>query len=298
MKSTDYFNLAAFIAIVETGSFRKAAARLEMQPSTLSHAMRTLEKRMGVSLLHRTTRHVSPTEAGQALYAQTAPAFADIATAVEHINPFRQHPAGTVRLSVPRMAAAHVLAPRFREFSDRYPDVLLDISVDNGFVDIVKEGFDAGIRLGERVQKDMVAVRITADFCDAVVGSPEYFQRFGIPQTPHDLTAHRCIGWRQSSAGKPYRWEFAKNGQKINVTVSGPLMLDDFELMQQAALDGVGLAYSEVSLCNQYLERGQLVRVLADWCAPYSGFFLYYPSRRTSAALRALIEMLRYPLPV
>ena len=170
MKSTDYFNLAAFVAIVETGSFRKAAARLEMQPSTLSHAMRTLEKRMGVSLLHRTTRHVSPTEAGQALYAQVAPAFADIAMAVEHINPFRQHPAGTVRLSVPRMAAAHVLAPRFREFAERYPDVILDISVDNGFVDIVKEGFDAGVRLGEHIQKDMVAVRITADFCDAVVG--------------------------------------------------------------------------------------------------------------------------------
>ena len=134
MKSTDYFNLAAFVAIVETGSFRKAAARMEMQPSTLSHAMRTLEKRMGVSLLHRTTRHVSPTEAGQALYAQVAPAFADIAMAVEHINPFRQHPAGTVRLSVPRMAAAHVLAPRFREFAERYPDVTLEISANNGLM--------------------------------------------------------------------------------------------------------------------------------------------------------------------
>lgn len=295
MKSTDYFNLAAFVAIVDTGSFRKAAVRLQMQPSTLSHAMRTLENRLGVMLLHRTTRHVAPTEAGQALYAQVAPAFTDIAMAVEHVNLFREHPAGTVRLSVPRVAAVRLLAPRFREFSDRYPDVALDISVDNGFVDIVKQGFDAGVRLGERVQKDMVAVRISADFCDAVVASPDYLKRFGTPKTPHELTAHRCIGWRQSSDGSPYRWEFAKDGRKLNVAVSGPLMLDDFELMQQAALDGVGLAYSELSLCSEYLKNGKLLRVLEDWCAPYSGFYMYYPDRHTSAGLRALIDMLRYP---
>lgn len=250
--------------------------------------MRTLEARLGVMLLHRTTRHIAPTEAGQALHAQLAPAFADIASAVEHVKPFREHPAGTVRLSVPRVAAVKLLAPRFREFSGRYPDVVLDISVDNGFVDIVRQGFDAGVRLGERVQKDMVAVRISADFCDAVVATPAYLQRFGIPQTPHDLTTHRCIGWRQGSDGKPYRWEFAKDGQKLQVAVRGPLLLDDFELMQQAALDGVGLAYSELSLCQPYLQNGQLQRLLADWCTPYPGFYLYYPNRNTSAALRAL----------
>ncbi|MDO4904755.1 MAG: LysR family transcriptional regulator [Lautropia sp.] len=293
MKSTDYANLSAFIAIVETGSFRKAASRLDLKPSTLSHGIRSLEERLGVLLLHRTTRTVSPTEAGQALYAQVAPAFAAVAQAVEDTNRFRSRPCGTVRLSVPRSAAERVLAPRFRAFADHCPGVRLEISADNAFIDIVKAGFDAGIRLGESVEKDMVAVRITPDFRAAVVGSPDYFNRFPKPASPHDLTAHHCIGRRRISGGGLYRWEFARNGQVLEVAVGGPLVLDDDSLALQAALDGVGLAYSADAFCAGHLRSGRLVRVLEDWCPPYPGFFLYYPDRRASAALKALVDMLR-----
>lgn len=293
MKSSDYAHLSAFIAIVETGSFRKAAARLDLKPSTLSHSIRTLEERLGIRLLHRTTRTVAPTEAGLALYRQTAPAFDSLARSFEHINRFRDHPAGRVRLSVPRSAALHILAPKFRTFADRFPDVRLEIAADNGFVDIVKAGFDAGIRLGEDVEKDMVAVRISADFRTAVVGSPDYFRRFPPPSTPYDLTAHRCIGRRQISGGGLYRWQFAKAGQTLEAAIEGPLVLDDDALTLQAALDGVGLAYSADIFCTEHLHSGRLIRVLEDWCPPYPGFFLYYPHRRASAALKALAEFLR-----
>lgn len=293
MKSTDYANLSAFAAIVETGSFRKAAARLGLKPSTLSHSIRMLEERLGVRLLHRTTRTVAPTEAGQALYAQVAPAFAAITQAVEDTNRFRSRPYGTVRLSVPRSAAERILAPKFRAFAESFPDVQLEISADNAFVDIVKAGFDAGIRLGERVEQDMVAVRVSPDFRAAVVGSPDYFRRFLKPASPHDLTAHRCIGRRLISGGGLYRWQFAKSGRALDVAVSGPLALDDDNLILQAALDGVGLAYTADAFCAEYVKRGSLIRILEEWCPPYPGFFLYYPHRHTSAALRALADTLQ-----
>lgn len=294
MRAGDFGELAAFVAIAEEGSFRRAAARLNLTPSTLSHALRSLEDKLGVRLVNRTTRTVALTEAGQALLKQIGPAFATIETAVKTINGFRDHPAGVIRLNVPRLVAARVLAPKFRAFTERYPDVTLEIAAENGFVDIVKQGFDAGIRLGESLDRDMIAVRVTPDLRTAIVGSPDYFARFAPPLMPRDLHHHRCIGWRQTARGALYRWEFEKEGRALTVAVDGPLVLDDPDLMVDAALDGVGLAYSTEHSVGDQLASGRLIRVLEDWCPAYPGFYLYYPSRRQNpAALRALVEMLR-----
>jgi len=294
MRTGDYGELAAFVAIAEEGGFRRAAARLDLKPSTLSHSLRSLEGKLGVRLINRTTRTISLTEAGHALLRQIGPAFSSIETAVETINGFRDHPAGTIRISVPRTVAARVLAPKFRAFSDRYPDVTLEVAAQNGFVDIVRQGFDAGIRLGESLERDMIAVRVTPDLNTAVVASPDYFSRFPPPATPRDLHRHRCIGIRMIASGALYRWEFEKNGRALSVAVNGPLVLDDPDLILNAALDGVGLAYSIEQDIAEHLASGRLVRVLDDWCPPYPGFFLYYPSRRqTPAALRALVDALK-----
>ncbi|MFT3691201.1 LysR family transcriptional regulator [Paenirhodobacter sp.] len=294
MRTGDFGELAAFVAIAEEGGFRRAAARLNLTPSTLSHSLRSLEEKLGVRLVSRTTRTVALTEAGEALLRQIGPAFARIETAVETINTFRDHPAGTVRISVPRAVAARVLVPKFRAFSDRYPDVTLEVAAENGFVDIVKQGFDAGIRLGESLDRDMIAVRVTPDLRAAVVAAPDYLARFPAPETPRDLHRHACIGWRQPGSGALYRWEFAKDGQALSVAVTGPLILNDPDLMVDAALSGVGLAYATEQHVADHLAAGRLIRVLEDWCPPYPGFFLYYPGRRQPpAALRALVEMLR-----
>ncbi len=294
MRTGDLGELAAFVAIAEEGGFRRAAARLNLTPSTLSHSLRSLEQKLGVRLVNRTTRSVSLTEAGQALLSQIGPAFASIETAVETINDFRDHPAGMLRLSVPRTVIARLLIPKFRAFADRYPDVTLEIAAENGFVDIVKQGFDAGIRLGESLDRDMIAVQVTPDLRTVVVASPDYLSKFPPPESPRDLHRHRCIGARQTGSGVLYRWEFEKAGRVLSVAVNGPLVLDDPELMVGAALEGVGLAYATEQYIDDHLATGRLVRLLEDWCPPYPGFFLYYPSRRqTPAALRALIDMLR-----
>lgn len=294
MRTGDLGELAAFVAIAEEGGFRRAAARLNLTPSTLSHSLRSLEGKLGVRLISRTTRTVALTEAGHALLRQIGPAFATIETAVETINDFRDHPAGTIRISVPRTVAARVLVPKFRAFADRYPDVTLEIAAENGFIDIIKDGFDAGVRLGESLDRDMIAVRLTPDLTTAVVGSPDYFSRFPKPETPRDLHLHRCIGWRQTESGALYRWEFEKDGQALNVAVDSPLVLDDPDLMVAAALDGVGLAYSTEQHIGEHLASGRLVRVLQSWCPTYPGFFLYYANRRQSpAALKAFVEMFR-----
>ncbi|MDO5091429.1 MAG: LysR family transcriptional regulator [Cardiobacteriaceae bacterium] len=293
MKNADYAQLAAFVAIAESGSFRKAAARLNLKPSTLSHAMRALEDKLGVMLLVRTTRQVALSEAGQQLYARIAPAFAEVGAALEAVNDFREHPAGTVRLSAPRAVVSRFILPRLPLLAERYPDVVLEISADNGFVDIVKHGFDAGIRLGECVEKDMVAVRISPDLRDAVVATPEYLARHGTPRTPQDLLTHRCIGVRRIAGGDLYRWEFARHGEVLNVALESRLILDDADLVLDAALAGLGLAFCIEPYCAAQLASGQLQRVLQDWCPPYPGFFLYYPDRRKTAALRAVVEVLR-----
>ena len=294
MRSSELGELAAFAAIAREGNFRRAAAQLELKPSTLSSAMRALESRLGVRLLNRTTRSVSLTEAGQQLFATLAPALEEIDAALETVNGFRAHPMGRLRLSVPRSVAASLILPLFRRFSERYPDIVLELAADNGFVDIVKEGFDAGVRLGESVAPGMVAVRITPDMSRAVVGAPAYFARHPPPQTPNDLRAHNCIGYRKISSGELHRWAFAKDGETLNIAVRGTLILDDAGLMLDAAADGAGLAYTADRYAAPYLADGRLLRVLDDWCPPFPGFYLYYPGRRQiSAALRALIDALK-----
>lgn len=293
MRANELAELTAFVAVAEERSFRRAAARLNLMPSTLSHSLRTLEERLGVKLLNRTTRTVSPTDAGNSLLAEIAPAFASIETAVEGINAFRAKPHGTVRLNVPHMAATMVLSPVVGRFARDYPDVTLEIAANDAFIDIVREGYDAGIRLGESLDQDMVAVRVSSDFKAAIVGSPDYFAVHPIPETPHDLQKHLCIGYR-AAAGTLYRWEFEKHGKPLTVQVSGPLIIDAPDLMISAVLDGVGLAFATEQAVGEQLTSGRLVRVLEDWSISFPGFFLYYPGRRqTSAALRALIETLR-----
>jgi DNA-binding transcriptional LysR family regulator len=235
----------------------------------------------------------APTEAGEQVLAHLRPALADIRGALEGIAGLRDKPAGRVRLLVPRFAAMTVLAPKLGQFARDYPDVVLDITTDDSRLDLVAAGFDAGIQFGEFIQQDMTAVRVSSDHRPAIVGSPGYFQSHPRPKSPRDLLRHRCINFRHGSAGI-YRWEFDKGKQSLTVAVSGPLVVDDVEVMTRAAIDGVGLAFMTEEHASPYLASGVLVRVLEDWCPPFPGYFLYYPSRRQQpAALAALVETLR-----
>jgi DNA-binding transcriptional LysR family regulator len=285
--------LSAFLAVAEERSFTRAAKRLGVSPSALSHSIRGLEERLGVRLLARTTRSVAATDAGEQFISRLRPALFDIRGAMEHVTGLREQPAGRVRLLVTPLAAAMVLAPKLAQFERDYPDVVLDVSVDHNRLDLVAAGFDAGIHLGEFIQRDMVAVRVSREHRLAIVGSPRYFASHPKPRSPHDLTQHRCINLRMGTAGI-YRWEFEKENQPLTVAVSGPLVVNDAEIMVRAAVDGVGLAFTFEQHVAPYLARGALVRVLQDWCPPFAGYFLYYPSRRQQpAALSALIETLR-----
>ncbi|MFK3703907.1 LysR substrate-binding domain-containing protein [Klebsiella sp. NPDC088457] len=295
MRTNELGELTAFVAVAEERSFRRAAARLNLTASTLSHSLRSLEDRLGVRLLNRTTRTVLPTAAGMALLEKIAPAFSTIAQAVEDVNAFRQHPHGSLRINAPRIAYQMVFAPVFRQFSRNFPDITLEISLNDSFVDIVKEGFDAGIRLRSDIPQDMNAVRVTQDFTAAVYGSPDYFRRFPAPKTPQDLPQHLCIGRRQISSGNLYRWEFNKEGKHLSIPVSGPLVLDTVEMMIDVALQGIGLVYAPDNEENQqHVAAGRLVRVLADWSPTVPGFYLYFPGhRQMSAAFKALISAIR-----
>src|SRR5690242_10359274 len=285
--------LAAFLAVAEERSFTRAAKRLGVSPSAVSHAMRGLEERLGVRLLARTTRSVAPTEAGEQLLARLRPALADVRDALGEVAGLREKPAGRIRLLMPRFAVESVLAPKLAKFAREYPDIVLDVTTEDSRMDIVGGGFDAGIHLGEYIAKDMIAVRVSADHQPVIVGSPAYFESHPRPRTPRDLLQHQCINFRHGSAGV-YRWEFEKGKKSLSVAVNGPLIVDDLELVIRAALDGVGLAYMAEENATPHLARGALVRVLEDWCQPFPGFFLYYPSRRQQpAALSALIDVLR-----
>jgi len=285
--------LAAFLSVAEERSFTRAARRLGVSPSALSHAVRGLEERLGVRLLTRTTRSVAPTDAGAQFIARLGPALADVRGAMDQVSGLRDTPAGRVRLLMPRTAARTVLAPKLAAFTRAYPDIALDVTTDNSRLDLVASGFDAGIQLGEYIERDMVAVRVSSDHRAAIVAAPSYFGARPRPKTPRELTAHRCINFRQGASGI-YRWEFDKGKRSIAVGVSGPLIVDDAELMIGAALDGVGLAFTAEQHVAEHLASGALVRVLEDWCPPFSGYFLYYPSRRQQPpALSALIETLR-----
>jgi len=284
--------LTAFAAVAEERSFTKAAVRLGVSTSALSHAMRGLEERLGVRLLARTTRSVAPTEAGEQLLGQVGPALGDIRSALHGIGRLREKPAGRLRIVMPRLAASMVLLPKLPRFAREYPDVVLDVTTESRPVDIVAERYDAGIDIGEFIQRDMIAVRVSPDLRAAIVASPAYFKAYPKPRKPQDLLQHRCIGCRHGSA--LYRWEFEKGGQEVTVGVPGPVVLDDVDLMVQAALDGVAVAFTFEAQVASLLAKRRLVRVLEDWCPPWPGYFIYYPSRRHQPpALQALIETLR-----
>ena len=285
--------LSAFLAVAEERSFTRAAKKLNISTSGLSHAIRRLEEQIGVRLLTRTTRSVSPTDAGEQLLAHLRPALADIRGTLTNLSGLQTKPVGRVRLLCPRLAANAVLAPKLGRFALDYPDVELDITTDDSRVDLVSAGFDAGIQFGEYIAQDMVAVRVSPDLRPAIVAAPAYFESHAKPTAPRDVLQHRCIGFRHRGESK-YRWEFDKGDQSLAISVSGSLLVDDLDLVIQAALDGAGLAWVAEDRVTQHLETGALVRVLEDWCPPFPGFFLYYPSRKQQpAALVALIEAFR-----
>ncbi|MGC2658566.1 MAG: LysR family transcriptional regulator [Bryobacteraceae bacterium] len=293
MVRNDLSILAAFLAIAEERSFTKAAKRLAVSLSAMSHAIRGLEETLGVRLLSRTTRSVAPTEAGEQLLARLRPALTDVQDALDQLSGLRDRPAGRVRLLVPRLAGTMVLGPKLAKFTRDYPDVILEVTADDNRMDIVAGGFDAGIHFGEYIQKDMIAVRVSKDHRAAIVGAPAYFKSHPKPKTPHDLLSHKCINFRHGSAGV-YRWEFDKGKKSLSVAVNGPLIVDDVETMIRAAIDGIGLVFVSGERVEHQLASGELIRVLEDWCQPFPGFFLYYPSRRQQpAALAALIDTLK-----
>jgi DNA-binding transcriptional LysR family regulator len=286
--------LSAFLAVAEERSFTRAAQRLGVTPSALSHAIRGLEERFGVRLLARTTRSVAPTEAGEQLLARLRPALGDIRGALDLISGLRDRPAGRVRLVVSPLGVTAVLAPKLGQFAREYPDVVLDITSSERRVDLVAGRFDAGIHLGEFIERDMVAIRVSGELRAAIVGSPRYFDSHPKPISPRDLTKHQCINFRHGP-DEVYRWEFDKGKQSLTVAVTGPLIVDDVELSTRAALDGVGLAFLDDERAAPHLASGALARVLEDWCPPFPGFYLYYPmQRQLPPALSVLIEMLRF----
>ena len=293
MLPNDLSALATFLVVAEERSFTRAAKRRGVSPSAVSHSMRTLEEEVGIRLLARTTRSVALTEAGEQLLGRLRPALVEVGETLEQISGRRDKAAGRIRLLLPRLAVRSVLAPRLGKLSRAYPDILLDVTTDDSRRDIVAEGFDAGIHFGEYIQKDMIAVRVSPDHRTAIVGSPAYFDTHPRPKVPRDLLHHHCINFRHGSAGL-YRWEFEKGRKSLSVAVSGPLIVDDLELIIRGAIDGVGLAFVADQEIASELADGRLLRVLQDWCQPYPGFFIYYPSRRQqTAALSALVSILR-----
>jgi DNA-binding transcriptional LysR family regulator len=260
--------------------------------------MRELEAQVGIRLLNRTTRNVAPTEAGEHLLAQLVPAFTDIDTALESLNTFREQPQGLVRINAPRTAIELALVPHLGRLARDYPGITLEIVAQEGFANIVEQGFDAGIRLGEDLHNDMRAVRVTADLRLAIVATPEYFQQHGKPNHPEDLLNHHCIGWRKSASGELYKWKFQQGEQVLSVSVNSLLILDDARLMLQAALAHAGIAFAIEEEVGEHLAAGRLERVMADWCAPFPGFYLYYPNRRNHpVALTTVINVVRYSSP-
>lgn len=288
-------DLLVFSAVARERSFTRAAAKLGVSQSALSRSIREMEARLGVRLLARTTRSVSTTEAGERLLQTVAPRFEEIDAELEAITEFRDKPTGTIRITATEYAVDTLLWPKLAKFLRRYPDIKVEIASDAALTDIVAAGYDAGVRSGEQVEKDMIAVRIGPDLRMAVVGAPSYFKNRAEPERPQDLIDHDCINLRLLTRGGLYAWEFEKAGRELRVRVEGRLTFNGTNQMLNAALAGFGLAYVPEDLAQPYLAKRRLKRVLADWCAPFSGYHLYYPSRRQSSAAFALIvEALRY----
>jgi DNA-binding transcriptional LysR family regulator len=295
MKRGHLDDLVAFLAVGRDQSFTKAAARLGVSQSALSHTIRELETRLGVRLLTRTTRSVAPTEAGERLLRTLAPRFEEIDAELAALGELRDKPAGTIRVTATDYAADTILWPKLTKFLRQYPDIKVEIVIDYGLTDIVAQRFDAGVRSGEQVAQDMIAVRIGPDMRMAVVGAPSYFRTRAEPKKPQDLIGHDCINLRLPTLGGLYAWEFTKGSRDLKVRVEGQLVLNGTFQMLNAALAGFGLAYVPEDLVRTHLAKGRLKRVLADWCPPYPGYHLYYPSRRQSSAAFALfVEAMRH----
>jgi DNA-binding transcriptional LysR family regulator len=295
MPRADLNDLQAFLAVARERSFTRAAAKLGVSPSALSQAMRGLEAWLGLRLLTRTTRSVAPTEAGERLFRALGPRLDEIEGELAALSEFREKPSGTIRITTHEHAAQAALWPALVKLLPEYPDIKVELVIDYGLTDIVAERYDAGIRSGEMVAKDMVAMRIGPDLRMAVVGAPAYFERRPRPKTPQDLTTHACINLRLPTHGGLYAWEFEKGRRELRVRVEGQLVFNTTALMLDAALDGFGLAYLPEDQVQAHLDAGRLVRVLADWCTPFSGYHLYYPSRRQpTPAFALLVEALRY----
>jgi DNA-binding transcriptional LysR family regulator len=295
MTRTNVNDLLAFLAVARERSFTRAAAQLGVSQSALSHTVRGLEERLGLRLLTRTTRSVAPTEAGERLLRNVGPRFAEIDAELSALTALRETPAGTIRITTGEHAAQTVLWPAVAKLLPRYPDIKVELVVDYGLTDIVAERYDAGVRLGEQVARDMIAVRIGPEMRMAVVGAPAYFAARGKPKLPQDLTEHNCINLRLPTYGGIYAWEFEKRGRAMKVRVDGQLVFNTSLLRMNAVLAGLGLAYIPDDLVKREIADGRLIRVLADWCAPFAGYHLYYPSRRQpTPAFAVLVEALRY----
>ncbi len=288
-------DLLAFLAVARERSFTKAAAKMGVSQSALSHTIRGLEARLGVRLLTRTTRSVSPTQAGERLVASVGTRFEEIEAELEALSELRDKPAGTIRITTGEHAVNTILWPALMKFLPCYPDIKVELSVDTGLTDIVAQRYDAGVRLGEQVAKGMIAVRIGPDMRMAVVGARSYFETRPPPKKPQDLTEHNCVNVRFPTYGGLYAWEFEKGKRELRVRVDGQLVLNDTTMPLDAALAGLGLAYVGEDVAQPHIARGSLTRVLEDWCPPFSGYHLYYPSRRQSSpAFALLVDALRF----
>ena len=295
MRREELGDLAAFLAVAEERSFTRAAAKLGTSQSALSHTVRRLEARLGLRLLTRTTRSVAPTDAGERLIETLRPALDEIGGRLAALTELRDKPAGTIRITTVETAAENILLPALVRLLPDYPDIKVELAIDYRLTDIVAEGYDAGVRLGEQVAKDMIAVPIGPDIRMAVVGSPTYFAKHPVPKKPQQLAGHVCINIRLPTRGGLYAWEFEKAGRKLNVRVEGQLVFNTTGLIVKAALAGMGLAYVPQDVVRDAIDGGRLVRVLGDWCPPFAGYHLYYPSRRQQApAFALLVEALRY----
>jgi DNA-binding transcriptional LysR family regulator len=295
MMRENFYDLAAFIAVAQEGSFTRAAARLGVSQSALSQTIRALEERLGIRLLTRTTRSVSPTEAGERLLRTVAPRFEEIETELVALSELREKPAGTIRITASDHAASTVLMPQLEKLLPQYPDIKVEINSDSRLIDIVEQRYDAGVRLGEQVAKDMIAVRISPDVRMLVVGSPSYFAKRAPPKTPQDLTDHLCINLRLPTLGGLYAWELKKGKRELNVRVDGQLIVNGMPQMLNAALAGLGLGFMLEDVVREHITAGRLLPVLEDWSPTFAGYHLYYPSRRqASPAFGLLVEALRY----
>lgn len=280
MRGSEFADLKAFSTVAQELSFARAAARLGVSSPALSQTIRGLEDRLGIRLFHRTTRSVAVTDAGRLLYDRVAPLFAGFDDALTEVAAARATPAGRLRINMPRIAAQHLIAPRLAAFHLAHPAIEIEIAVDDRISDVIADGFDAGIRLGERLEKDMIAVRLGGEMRMAAVASPSYLAEHGTPAAPSDLQAHRCIRFRWPTSGTVYDWEFERGHETLEVSVSGPLVINDTATMTEAALGGLGIAYCLEIESRALIERGKLTQVLSDWSPRFPGFYLYHSSRR------------------